>query len=90
MADAYKKTGQGLDLLRQMEGLLFRLKDQGEGSFGGTALQGALENVISIGNSMGMNLEYPSGDDVALTKQLDVLQKQVLSRFKKIHSSRNR
>ena len=83
VADAYKKTGQGLDLLRQMEGLLFRLKDQGEGSFGGTALQGALENVISIGNSMGMNLEYPSGDDVALTKQLDVLQKQVLSRFKK-------
>ena len=39
---------------------------------------------------MGMNLEYPSGDDVALTKQLDVLQKQVLSRFKKIHRSRNR
>jgi hypothetical protein len=30
-----------------------------------------------------MNLEYPSGDDVAITQQLEVLQRQVLSRFKK-------
>ena len=83
VADAYKKTGQGLNTLRQMEDVLLQLKDQGEGQLGGTALQGALENLISVGNSMGMNLEYPSGDDVALTKQLEVLQRSVLARFKK-------
>ena len=83
VADAYKKTGEGLDILRKMEGLLLQLKDQGEGNLGGTALQGALEGVISVGNAMGINLEYPSGDDVAITQQLEVLQRQVLSRFKK-------
>ncbi|MAR68743.1 MAG: hypothetical protein CL833_15960 [Crocinitomicaceae bacterium] len=83
VADAYKKTGEGLDILRKMEGLLLQLKDQGEGNLGGTALQGALEGVISVGNAMGMNLKYPSGDDVAITQQLEVLQRQVLSRFKK-------
>ena len=83
VADSYKKTGEGINILRQMEDLLFQLKDQGEGNIGGTALQGILGSVISVGNSMGMNIEYPSGDDVALTQQLEVLQRQVLTRFKK-------
>ncbi len=83
VADAYKKTGEGLDILRQMEGLLVQLKDQGEGKIGGTALQGAIEGVIGVGNSLGMDLKYTSGDDVALTQQLEVLQGQVLTRFKK-------
>ena len=83
VADAYKKTGEGLDILRQMEGLLLQLKDQGEGKLGGTALQGAIEGVISVGNSLGMDIPYPSGDDVSLTQQLEVMQRQVLARFKK-------
>jgi len=36
-----------------------------------------------VGNSLGMDLKYTSGDDVALTQQLEVLQGQVLTRFKK-------
>ena len=83
VANAYKKTGQGLDTLRRMEDILIRIQDSGEGQLGGPALQTAIEGVISVGNSMGMGLEYPSGDEVALKQQLEIMQRSVMVRFKK-------
>ena len=83
VADAYKKTGEGLQTLRRMEDIILRIQSSGEDQLGGPALQTAIEGVISVGNSMGMNLEYPSGDDVALKQQLEVLQRTVMARFKK-------
>jgi len=82
VAKAYKKTGQGINTLRQMEDVLTQIRDAG-GQLGGSALQGATESLISIGNSMGMNLQYPSGGEVALRSQFDVLKSRVLLEFKK-------
>ena len=82
VAAAYKKTGQGLDTLRQMEDVLIQIRDAGD-QLGGSALQGATESLISIGNSMGMKLQYPSGGEVGLRDQFDVLKGKVLLEFKK-------
>lgn len=82
VASAYKKTAEGLDTLQQMESLLTDMKEVGSGP-GGTAGTKIMSRLIEVGNSMGMNLEYPSGDDVSIASQIEVLQRSVLARFKK-------
>ena len=83
VASAYKKTAEGLDTLQQMEGLLLDMKDIGDTSVGGTAGAKTLAKIIEVGNSMGMGLSYPSGQDVSIPSQIEVLQRSVLARFKK-------
>ncbi len=83
VASAYKKTAQGMDTLQEMEGLLLDMKDLGSDSFGGTAGTKILSRLIEVGNSMGMDLSYPSGDEVSIPSQIEVLQRSVLARFKK-------
>jgi len=83
VASAYKKTAEGLDTLQQMEGLLLDMKDIGDTNVGGTAGAKTLAKIIEVGNSMGMGLSYPSGQDVSIPSQIEVLQRSVLARFKK-------
>jgi len=83
VASAYKKTAEGLGTLQQMEGLLLDMKDLGETNVGGTAGAKTLAKIIEVGNSMGMGLSYPSGQDVSIPSQIEVLQRSVLARFKK-------
>ena len=82
VASAYRKTAEGLDTLQQMESLLRDMKEVGSGP-GGTAGTKIMSRLIEVGNSMGMNLEYPSGEDVSIASQIEVLQRSVLARFKK-------
>ena len=83
IASAYRKTAEGLGTLQQMEGLLLDMKDLGDTSVGGTAGAKTLSKIIEVGNSMGMGLSYPSGQDVSIPSQIEVLQRSVLARFKK-------
>lgn len=83
VAKAYKKTGQGIDTLRKMEDVLIQIRDNGNEKIGGSALETAIEGLISVGNSMGMNLEYPNGGEVGLKAQFDVLKSKVLLEYKR-------
>ena len=86
VAAAYKKTGQGINTLRKMEDVLIQIRDTGNQQLGGSALETAIEGLISVGNSMGMNLEYPSGGEVGLKAQFDVLKSKVLLEYKRFMS----
>ena len=83
IASAYAKTAEGLDTLNQVESLLMDMQDISSNRAGGTAGTQIMSKLIEVGNSMGMGLSYPSGDDVSIPRQIEVLQRSVLARFKK-------
>ena len=83
VASAYAKTAEGLDTLNQVESLLMDMQDISSNRAGGTAGTQVMSKLIEVGNSMGMGLSYPSGDDVSIPRQIEVLQRSVLARFKK-------
>ena len=83
VASAYAKTAEGLDTLNQVESLLMDMQDISSNGVGGTAGTQIMSKLITVGNSMGMGLSYPGGDDVSIPDQIEVLQRSVLARFKK-------
>ena len=88
VAQSYSKTVKGLNSISEMNDLLLLMKQEAEGTLGGTAGQQLLDQAKKIAKSIGMPIgEFTGGENVSPREQFERKSTALLANFKRYLTS---